>query len=210
MPIHRHLSPDRPAREALDAAAAVLGRGGLVVFPTDTLYGIAVDPWNHDAVSRLFAAKGRPARLAVPLIAADRAQVIAWVGMLGPAGERLADAWWPGPLTLVLDARADLDPALLGGGTTVAVRVPAHAVAAGLAGALGRPVTATSANPTGGPAPARTADLDPALATAVDLVLDAGPCAGGAASTIVDVRSGAPVLVRAGAVPWERVVESLR
>jgi L-threonylcarbamoyladenylate synthase len=210
MSVLRVVNAGRPDGEALKDAAAVLARGGVVVFPTDTLYGLAVDPWRHDAVARLFALKRRDARLAVPLIAADVAQVEAWLGALGSAGARLAAAFWPGPLTLVLDARPGLDPALLGEGPSVAVRVPAHAVATGLAGALGRPVTSTSANRSGQLPSARVADLPAALVAEVDLVLDAGPCRGGAPSTIVDVRRGEVVLIRAGAVPWDRVVESLR
>jgi L-threonylcarbamoyladenylate synthase len=210
MRVHRLVNAEHPAENALRDAAAVLARGGLVLYPTDTFYGLAVDPWQPAAVTRLFAAKGRDTRVAVPLIAADVAQVGAWIGPLGPTGTRLAAAFWPGPLTLVIAARLGLDPALLGGGSSVAVRVPAHPVAAGLARALGRPVTSTSANRSGEPPCACLAEVPASLAAELDLVLDAGPCSGGAPSTIVDVRAGDAVLVRAGAVPWERVVESLR
>lgn len=210
MPVHRLVSGDRPEENVLRDAAAVLARGGLVLFPTDTFYGLAVDPWRPAAVARLFAVKGRDARVAVPLIAADAAQVGAWIGPLGQTGARLAAAFWPGPLTLVIEARSGLDPALLGGGSSVAVRVPAHPVAAGLARALGRPVTSTSANRSGEPPGACLAEVPASLTAEVDLVLDAGSCPGGAPSTIVDVRAGDAVLVRTGAVPWERVVKSLR
>ena len=202
-------SADEPDVEAIARAAAVIRRGGVVAYPTDTLYGLAADPTSPLAVSRLFALKGRPASSAIPLIAADEFQVASWAGQLSETAHALARQWWPGPLSLVLPALPGLCEQLLAGGDSVAVRVPAHPVAVALARAVGRPITATSANPSGAPPTARPDELV-ALLPGLDAVLDAGPAPGGPPSTIVDVTTGVARLVRAGAVPWDRVLESLR
>ena len=190
-------------------AARLLESGELVAFPTDTLYGLAADPRRPAAVERLFRVKGRAADAAIPLIASEVSQVETTAGPLTPLARRLARRFWPGPLTLVIDALPELDPRLLAGGTTVAIRVPAHVVARALPAALGYPVTATSANRTGADAPATVVDVVRALGADVALVLDAGPIQGTQPSTIVDARGDEPVLLRDGVVPWDRVVQSL-
>ena len=192
-------------RHAVDALAA----GEVVAFPTDTLYGLAVDPRRSDAAGRLFTVKRRPAGAAAPLIAAGAAQVDAAARRWTPLGRRLAARFWPGALALVLDAAPALDRRLLGGAATVAVRVPAHPVARALAASFGFPVTATSANRSGCAPASDAGAVMAALGDDVAVVLDAGPTAGGAPSTIVDVRGDTPVLLREGAVPWDRVLQSL-
>jgi len=206
------IDAEQPAEQTLADAARVLAEGGVIAFPTDTLYGLAADPRSDEAVRRIFRVKGRPPDSALPLIAASAAQAEAFANAWPPLARQLAERFWPGPLSLVVGASDRLGTEVLAGGATVAVRVPAHAVAVGLARHLGAPVTATSANRSG-QAPAVTADeVLWALADAVDvaLVLDAGACRGGAPSTLVDVTGAEPRLVRAGAVPWERVLESLQ
>jgi L-threonylcarbamoyladenylate synthase len=210
MPTRLIVSTERPDPELIARAARLVRAGGIVAFPTDTLYGLAVDPGNETAVERLFDVKGRDASLALPLVAADLEQVRVWSGALPDLVATLARRFWPGPLTLVLPAAPALPARLLGGGHTVAIRVPAHAVARALAHAVGRPVTSTSANRSGWPPPATADAVEQALGSAIDLVIDAGPCPGGPPSTIVDVAGTTPRLLRAGAVPWERVLESLR
>lgn len=197
---------DRSLEKAIRLAAAVIAAGGVVAFPTDTFYGLAADPRSDAALDRLFGLKGRPQDRTVPLIAADTAQVAA-VAHVSPLAGALGRAFWPGPLTLVLEARAGLAAAALQDGR-VAVRVPDHPVARALALAVGHPITATSANRSGVPAtpdPQRVKQSLPGL----DLVLAVGPAPGGPASTIVDASGAAPRLVRAGAVAWARVLESL-
>lgn len=208
-PIWLPVDPDTVAQDpdALEPAIDALISGQLVVYPTDTLYGLGADPRQPAAIERVFRAKGRPTALAVPLIAADVDQVGRLVGTLTPLGEELGGRFWPGPLTLVLDAHPTLDRRLLGGGETVAVRVPDHPIARALARELGGPITATSANRSGAgaadTAPDAVATLGP---SSVSVVIDGGRTAGGEPSTIVDVRTMAPVLIRAGAIPWDRVV----
>jgi L-threonylcarbamoyladenylate synthase len=195
-----------PDPAAVERAAAIVRDGGIVAYATDTLYALAVDPRDDQAVARLFHAKGRDDGVAIPLIAADLAQAQT-VAALGPVELRLADAFWPGPLTIVAPAGPALAPRALAGGRTVAVRVPAHAVARALARAAGHPIAATSANRSGDPAPADPSAIDARLAAAIDALLDSGPAAGGAPSTIVAVRDGRVQQLRAGAVAWERVLE---
>jgi L-threonylcarbamoyladenylate synthase len=197
------------SRDALAQAVQVLRAGGVVAYPTDTLYGLAVDPRNASAVERLFELKGRNATAAIPLIAATVEQAQA-AGEFSPAHLQLARAFWPGPLTIVVPAKPSIAPLLLGGGSTIAVRVPAHAVAKGLAAQLEGCITSTSANRSG-QAPATTAQqVTTDLGDAIDLVLDGGPSPGGPPSTIVDLADGRVRLVRAGAVSWDRVLESLK
>lgn len=209
MTVRIELDPRTPDEAGVEAAAAIVRRGGVVAFPTETLYGLAADATNESAVSRVFEIKGRGRDVAIPVIASDRAEVEQWVGGLTHAGDRLADAFWPGPLTLVIRAAPGLPRALLGDGDTVAVRVSSHPVARAIARAAGRPITATSANRSGREPTELPAVVLRELGTAIDAIVDAGACTGGPPSTIVDVTGDAPRLVRAGAVPWERVLHSL-
>lgn len=199
------VDPEAPQRDALQEAAKWIRLGGLVALPTDTLYGLAADPFRADAVTRLMAVKGRAAASALPLIAADADQIAARFGRLSPAGERLASKFWPGPLTLLIPAPETLAHGVAAGTGRVGVRVPAHDVARAICRAADRPVTATSANRSGQPATADPAEVERTLGEDVDLLIDAGPTPGGAPSTIVDVTGGAPRLVRAGAVSWEDI-----
>lgn len=198
--------PDPPA---VQQAARLLLDGGLVAGPTDTFYGLLADPTHAGAVARLFRVKMRAAGQAVPLVAADLAQVERLAGRLDVRARRLAERFWPGALTLLVPAWPDLVPAVHGETGAVGIRVPAHPVARALAAAVGRPLVATSANLSGEPPPSRPGDISLAVREGIAALIDAGPCPGGLPSTIVDVRGDRPVLVRSGVVPWERVLESL-
>jgi len=185
-------------------------RGGVVALPTDTLYGLACDPFRADAVARVFAVKGRAAEQALPLIAADAAQVAAHLGTMPRLGTRLARQFWPGPLTLVVAAPVSLAREVTGGTGTVGVRVPDNEVARAIAAACGRPITATSANVSGEPASFDPDEVERALGDHIDLLIDTGPTRGGAPSTVVDVTSDEPRLVRAGAIAWDEIQTCLR
>jgi len=198
----RVLSADH---DATLAAARALGDGGLVAFPTETVYGLGADATNGTAVARLYAAKGRPRFN--PLIAhvADLAAARR-LAVFNADAERLARAFWPGPLTLVL-------PKLLGcpvsqlataGLDTIAVRVPDHPVAHDILAALGKPVVAPSANQSGHVSPTTAAHVRGDLDGRVDLILDGGPTSVGVESTIVACL-GAPVLLRPGGLPREDI-----
>jgi L-threonylcarbamoyladenylate synthase len=146
------VDPDSPDSVTMALAAQVIGDRGLVALPTDTLYGLAANPFDADAVERVFQAKGRAAAQALPLIAADRAQVVRTLGALPPEAAALAERFWPGPLTLLVTAPETLAPGVTGGTGRVGIRVPAHAVARALCAACDNPLTATSANLSGEPA----------------------------------------------------------
>jgi L-threonylcarbamoyladenylate synthase len=186
-------------------AAELLRAGGLVVYPTETFYGLGALAASASAVARLMAAKLRPEGKPVPLVAADLAMARALAAAFAPRAERLAARVWPGPLTLVLPAAPGLPPEVAGDGT-VGVRVPGSALARELSRLAGGPLTSTSANPSGGPPITRPDDLDPGLLAHVDAVLDGGTVPGGLPSTVVAVEPGGLRLLRAGAVPWEAVL----
>ena len=197
-----------PDPAAIAAVAAIIRGGGVVAFPTDTLYGLAVDPRRDDAVGRLFDVKGRQPGVPVPMIAADFDQA-RQMGTFGDVATRLASAFWPGPLTIVVPAASGVSLQALGRGNTVGIRVPAHEVATSLCRSAGICLTATSANLSGHLPPASVVDIDPDLLARIDGVLDAGPAPGGPPSTVVAIASGRPELVRAGAIAWDRVLKSL-
>ena len=208
MTLHVRLDARSPDPAVLAAAAEALSGGLIVAYPTETFYGLGVDPRNAAAVDRLFAAKQRAAGLAIPLIAADLDQVDR-VGRLGALGRRLADRFWPGPLALVIEADASVVPAVHSGRGTIAIRVPAHDGARALAARASAAITATSANRSQEAPATEAQQLIQVFGNEVALVLDGGTTPGGLPSTIVDITSVPPRLVRAGAVPWERVLEFL-
>ena len=208
MPLVLQVDPDNPDPAVIREAAEMIHEGLVVAYPTDTLYGLAVDPRNDDAVRRLYDLKGRSEESALTLIAADMAHARA-AGDMTPQAERLAARWWPGPLTIVVRARPILARGMLAGGGTVGIRIPAHVVAIALARDAGFCVTATSANRSGATVGATAAAVTAALPD-VDAILDAGAARGGAPSTIVDASARLVALIREGVVPWERVLKSLQ
>ena len=198
-------APDEALRPAADALIA----GGIVAYPTDTLYGLGADPTQAPAIERLCRLKSRSARAGVPLIAASEAQVESAAGVLPPLGRRLAARFWPGPLTLVFEPAASFAAGVCAADGSVAIRVPRAPAARRLAELCGVPITATSANLAGRPPAATAAEIVAGLGGAVALVLQQATALTGAPSTIVDVRGARPLLIREGAVAWSRVLQSL-
>jgi L-threonylcarbamoyladenylate synthase len=196
--------------DAIGAAARVLADGGLVAFPTETVYGLGADATNAAAVARLYAAKGRPAFN--PLIAhvGDAAAARA-LARFDAAAETLAGAFWPGPLTLVVPKSAACPVAELAtaGLDSIAVRVPAHRIARALIAALGRPVVAPSANRSGHVSPTTADHVLADLADRIDLVLDGGPASVGVESTIVACLDDRVTLLRPGGIPREAIERAL-
>jgi len=191
--------------QAIAAAAACLVAGGLVAFPTETVYGLGADAGNGEAIARLYAAKGRPRFN--PLIAhVDSIDAAHRLGRFDATAEKLAAAFWPGPLTLVLPKRADCGVAdlALAGLDSVAVRLPAHPVARTLLAAFKGPVVAPSANRSGHVSPTSAAHVLADLHGRIDMVLDAGPCPVGVESTIVACFDE-PTLLRPGGLPREAI-----
>ena len=208
--LHLTVSAVAPDPTVIRRAAELLKQGSVAAIPTDTLYGLAANPFDGVAVTRLFTVKDRAVEKALPLVAASRAQVEASLGALSPLAARLANTFWPGPLTLIVPAPATLAPEVTGGTGTVAVRVPDHVVTRALCDACGSPLTATSANRSGEPATANPSDVALALGALLDVLVDAGLTPGGPPSTIVDVTDVEPRLVRAGATPWDAVLTASR
>ena len=199
---------DDPDPGAIAAAVAALERDDLIVYPTDTLYALGGLALSPRAAGRVRAAKGRDAAKPLPVVVADQKQALDLCVAWPPVADLLAEVFWPGPLTLVLEAAAVVPPEVTTPGRTVAVRVPGLELARRLCRAAG-PLIATSANVSGRHAPSTCAEAVAALQGVVALALDAGP-GHARPSTIVDVSVGAPSLVREGVVPWSRIQAVLR
>lgn len=208
--IHLRVTSPAPGADDLAPAVSALRSGGVVAFPTETFYGLAVDPRSDAAVAKVFALKRRAPDQPLPLIAGDVDQVVDHVGTLTPLAARLASRGWPGPLTLIIPASPRLCDAVHLSTGKVAVRVPAGALARALAGRAGHAITSTSANISGDPPAATPEEVVASFASGIDVLIDSGPTPAGLPSTIVDATGDVPVLVRAGAIPWERVLEFSR
>ena len=186
-------------------AAEILRRGGLVAFPTETVYGLGADAGNPAALARLYAVKGRPGNHPVIVHVGAPSQLADWAADVPEAARRLGDALWPGPLTVVVRRAASVPDAVTGGGDTVGVRVPDQPVALALLRAFGSGIAAPSANRFGRVSPTTADDVRADLGDDVDLVLDDGPCTVGVESTIVDCTGDELAILRPGGVSRERI-----
>lgn len=194
----------------IDRAVRVLAAGGLVGMPTETVYGLAADATNPEAIARVFATKGRPADHPLIVHCLDREQARGWTTGWGPWGERLAATFWPGPLTLVVAATDQVLPAVTGFQPTVGLRVPAHPVARELLRRFGKPLAAPSANRFGRVSPTTAAHVRDEFPDRDLLVLDGGPCEVGIESTIVDLsRPGGMSILRPGVITAEQLFAAI-
>jgi L-threonylcarbamoyladenylate synthase len=191
-------------------AAEILRRGGLVAFPTETVYGLGADASSAQAVSRLYRVKGRPAHHPVIVHFASSEEAFKWAREVPAAAKTLADRFWPGPLTVVLPRSERAKDFITGSQDTVGLRVPAHPVAHELLSAFQGAVAAPSANRFGLVSPTRAAHVREDLGTDVDLVLEGGPSEVGIESTIVDLSGSAPVLLRPGRISRDELEKVLR
>jgi L-threonylcarbamoyladenylate synthase len=194
--------------EALATAAAVLADGGIVVYPTETLYALGADAFNPLALRRLIELKVRERGKPIAVLIAGVEMLRDLATEISPEAVTLMHRFWPGPLTLVLRARASVPPALTGGGDGIGVRLSSHPLATALVRALGRPVTAPSANPAARRPPVRADEARRYFGTRVDYYLDGGTLDGEPASTVVDLRAGLKV-IREGAVSVNEVCAAL-
>jgi L-threonylcarbamoyladenylate synthase len=197
----RTIDPANPAADALQDAAAVLRAGGLVAFPTETVYGLGANAFDPSAVAGIFTAKGRPATnpLIVHIDGESMLRLVA--AAWPPLAAKLAGRFWPGPLTLVLLKTPVVPDVVTAGGPTVALRIPGHPVALSLIRAAGVPLAAPSANRSAKLSPTRAEHVRSGLDGRIDLILDGGPTANGIESTVLDVTGGRPVLLRPGPIP---------
>ena len=215
------VGPRLEEEEAIGDAAAVIRNGGVIIYPTETFYGLGGHPGQVSAIERIYRIKGRDSRKPLPLIAADAAFARASAAEWPREAEKLANAFWPGPLTLILTAacppastsappeRVMLSPGVHAGTGKIAVRVSSHPVARALSSLVGGLLISTSANFSGQPPCTDPRGMPAPLLAAVDGLLDAGVLPGMLPSTIVDVSSGPPRLIRAGCLSWERVRAAL-
>ena len=196
-------APSTAGSSGLDAGAVeavrLLKNRGVVALPSDTLYALVAAAEDADAVGRVFEIKGRENTKALPLFVSDVAMAER-CAVFNDLAHRLAASFWPGALTIVLPKQRGFESFALTGGNTVALRVPGHALLRGVIAELGQPLTATSANRSGGPDPATAEEVRRQLGSEVDYVLDGGPCPVGVSSTIVDCSGLTPVILREGAV----------
>jgi len=190
-------------------AVEILRRGGLVAFPTETVYGLGADAANPAAVARIFAVKGRPRNHPVIVHLGEATAIKGWAAEVPPDAWTLAEAFWPGPLTLILPRAPHVPDGVTGGAATVGLRVPDQPLALELLDAFGGGIAAPSANRFGRVSPTTAAHVRADLGVDVDLVLDGGPCAVGVESTIVDLSRGAPRVLRLGGIGVEALGDAL-
>ena len=191
----------------MDLAVEVLREGGIVAFPTDTVYGVGAHAMLPGAVAWLYRVKERPADKAIPLLLPGIETLSQVVASIPEAARALAERFWPGALTIVLPRADTVSDEITAGGNTVAVRVPDHPVAQALLAALGAPLAATSANLSGQPAPDTADGVLAQLGGRIDLLLDGGVCPGGVASTVLDLTVSPPRILRAGRVLPHQIAE---
>ncbi|MCL2149458.1 MAG: L-threonylcarbamoyladenylate synthase [Dehalococcoidia bacterium] len=189
----------------LARAVAILNKGGVVAFPTDTVYGLGALADNPVAICRVFEIKERPLTQALPLLVADIAQAASVVHTVPAVAQLLMEHFWPGALTLVLPCATWVPKMITAGGSTVAVRVPAHPLTLALMEAVGRPLVGTSANVHGLPSPVTAEEVRAQLSDRVDFIIDGGRTPGGIESTIVDMTVSPPQILRHGMIKREDI-----
>ena len=187
-------------QEQVNRGIAILRSGGVVAFPTDTVYGLGASSNLPEAIEKVFQIKERPHEMALPLLLADESQVPSVAQSVPHIARLLISSFLPGALTLVMLKSSSVSDIITAGGNTVAIRIPAHPIPVALAAGLGIPIVGTSANTSGKPSPMTAGDVRSQLGDKVDLIIDGGRCPGGKESTIVDVTGLKPVLLREGAI----------
>ncbi len=203
------MNPAGTAEDQIRRAASVIHNGGLVAFPTETYYGLAVDPFNEDGLQRLFRVKQRPQLKPVLVLVASEDQLAMLASSVPETARTLMDHFWPGPVTIVLPARRELSSILTGNTATVGVRLSPHPVAAALLQACGTPLTATSANKSGHPAAVTADEVRAIFGDEVDFILDGGKTPGKCGSTLVGVEDGKILCIREGRVPFQDILNAV-
>ncbi len=199
-----------PDSDVIMHAAAIIKRGGLVAFPTETVYGLGCDSMNPDAVKKVYHAKGREGNKPLLVLIADPSWLAQLTDTISDAVHSLLDTFWPGPVTFIFPALPGVPRELLGAGTTIGVRFPGRSTALTLVEAVGRPITAPSANRSGTPNPLTAREVGDSLGDSVDMILDGGPASNDRPSTVVDLSNPEPSLVRDGRIPFDTILQAWR
>ncbi len=192
--------------DVLPEAVAVFKKAGVVAYPTETFYGLAVDPFNEEAIGKLFKIKGRSFSNPISLIVSDVEMLSTVVKNITPTAEKLMDGFWPGPLTIIFEAASRVPISLTAGSGRIGVRIPSNEVAVNFAKAVNSPITATSANLTGENPSIEAGEVLKSLRGSVDLIIDGGRTVGGNGSTVVDV-NGEIKIIREGVIPSEDILK---
>ena len=194
-----------PADGPLEMAANFIKQGGVVAYPTETFYGLAVDPFNEEAVKRLFELKGRDFAEPVSVIIGEIGMLLNLTDEVSDAAQNLMERFWPGPLTIVLGARVELPQVLTAGRGTIGVRVPGLKAARRLSEATGNAITATSANPSGKPAPVEASEVAAYFDGQIDLIIDGGTLTSISPSTVVEAKGKEIRLIREGVIAFSEL-----
>ncbi len=189
----------------IEAAAKILRDGGLVAFPTETVYGIGANALNQEAILKIYTAKGRPSDNPLIVHIANKQDVFLYAKEVSPLAERLMDNFWPGPLTLIFRKTALISPFITGGLETVAIRLPANEIARSIIHHSGYPIAAPSANRSGKPSPTRAKHVIEDLEGRVDMIIDGGKAQIGLESTVLDVSGDTPIILRPGSITQEMI-----
>lgn len=197
-------------QQEIDKAVSILRKGGLVAFPTETVYGLGADASNPEAIRKIFAAKQRPVDHPLIVHLADVRKLLSWAAEITEPAARLAQTFWPGPLTLIFNKAESVSDLLTGGQNTIGLRIPDHPVAHALLNAFGGGIAAPSANRFGRISPTTVAAVREELGDSVDLILKGGQCSVGVESTIVDVSGDYPVILRPGMITATQIEEVLQ
>ncbi|MQF87164.1 MAG: threonylcarbamoyl-AMP synthase [SAR202 cluster bacterium] len=197
------LVPDNPNNRSI--ASILLREGGVIAYPTDTVYGLGASVFNYSSVSTMFVIKARERHQAVPVLIASESQLSEIAIDISDDAYRLAKAFWPGKLTLIMKSHPDLPSLVTGGGDTVGVRLPDHPCPQSLIQALGAPITGTSANRHNGAEPTTANEVQKQLGNRLSLILDGGPSPSNLPSTIIDTTSSTPKVVRTGVLSIEQI-----
>lgn len=203
------VDPINPEPEIIAQAGEIIRNGGLVAFPTETVYGLAADAFNEAAVRRVFEVKGRPENKPLPVQVASHYNIDRLTSKIPDGVTILIDAYFPGPLTIILPASECLSKLVTAETGTVGIRMPDHPVALALLRAVGTPIVAPSANPSGEPSPTTAQEVYEYLNGSIDMVLDAGPSQLKTASTVVDMTSGKPRILRVGSISEDELITTL-
>jgi L-threonylcarbamoyladenylate synthase len=210
MPSVLKIDPEKPDAAAVDEVIRILQTGGIIAYPTETFYGLGCDAENESAIEKIYQIKGRSFTAPLSVIVGNKNDALYLIENIPPEGRILMETFWPGPLTLIFQASDRVPPRLTAHTGKIGLRISSHLIATRIANALGRAVTATSANLSGAPESVSAAQVVQTIGKRLDAVVDAGQTPGGKGSTIIDMTASPPTLLREGVIPFSLVQKSLR